>query len=390
MTFEFATAQRIVFGRGSLDQLGELASGLGRKALLVSGPHLARTGELTRLAYLLEKKGVAVERLEVHGEPEVSTVDEAAGLARRSGADLVVAAGGGSVLDTGKAAAALATNAGSVREYLEGVGTGRAIKVRPLPFLAMPTTAGTGSEVTRNAVVASRAEGFKKSIRSPLMLPAVALVDPALTDATPPAQTAACGLDALTQLVEPCVSLKAMPVTDALALRGLALARAALPRAFANGGDTAARDDLSMASLLGGLCLANAGLGAVHGIAAALGARFDIGHGLACATVLAATVEANLSALARRDPDGPGLARYARVGEALAGRSFETGAQARDAALAIIRELCAELRVPRLSTLGVLPAHLPKLVAESRGSSMKTNPVVLEDAEIRSIFEASL
>jgi alcohol dehydrogenase class IV len=261
---------------------------------------------------------------------------------------------------------------------------------RPLPFLAAPTTAGTGSEVTRNAVVASKAEGFKKSIRSPLMLAAVALVDPALTDSTPPAQTAASGLDALTQLIEPYVSTRANPVTDALALEGIRRARAALPRAFENGSDREARDDMALASVLGGLCLANAGLGAVHGIAAALGARFDMPHGLACACVLAATMQTNVRALERRDASGAALARYSKIGEALTGRTFATGAEARTAAVGFVKDLCAHLCVPRLSSFKIAAAHVASLVGESRGSSMKSNPIPLEDAEIADILGGSV
>ncbi|HEY3445489.1 MAG TPA: iron-containing alcohol dehydrogenase [Myxococcales bacterium] len=390
MTFDLATAQRIVFGRGSFDQLGELAAPFGKRALLVAGTHLSRSGELARAEFLLSKKGVAVETLLVHGEPEVNVVDEAAARARTAGCELVVGLGGGSALDVAKAAAALATSGGSVREYLEGVGSGRALRARPLPFLAAPTTAGTGSEVTRNAVVGSKAEGFKKSIRSPLMLAAVALVDPALTDSNPPAQTASSGLDALTQLIEPYVSTRAMPLTDALSLEGIRKARPALPRAFADGSDAAARDDLAMASLLGGFCLANAGLGAVHGIAAALGARFEMPHGLACACVLAATVEINVRALERRSPASPALLRYAKIGEALCGRSFPTEAEARAAGVKDVRELCQELKVPRLAAFGVTAARLSMLVGESRGSSMKSNPIALEDAEIEEILNASM
>ena len=390
MALEFASAQRIVFGRGALDQLGELAAAFGRKAFLVAGEHLDKTGDLSRVEYLLSKKGVDFERFLVHGEPEVHLVDEAASRARMLGSELVIAVGGGSALDVGKAAAGLAANSGSVREYLEGVGSGRALKCRPLPFLAAPTTAGTGSEVTRNAVVASREEGFKKSFRSPLLLAAVALVDPALTDSTPPAQTAASGLDALAQLIEPYLSTRASFATDALALEGLRRARLALPRAFEDGTDKDARDDMALASLLGGLCLANAGLGAVHGIAAALGARFDLPHGLACACVLAQTVEANVHALERRDPNGGALVRCARLGEALAGHGFGSEKEARAAAVSGLRELCQRLKVPRLAGCGVQASHLATLAGESRGSSMKTNPIALEDAEIRDILAAAL
>jgi alcohol dehydrogenase class IV len=390
MNLEFATAQHIVFGRGSLEQLGELSATLGKKALLVAGGHLVPTGELVRIEALLSKRGVAHERLLVHGEPEVHAVDEAAVRVRELRSELVIAVGGGSTLDVGKAVAGLATNVGSVREFLEGVGTGRAIERRPLPFVAVPTTAGTGSEVTRNAVVASKAEGFKKSLRSPLLLPTVALIDPSLTDATPAAQTAASGLDALTQLIEPYVSTRAMPVTDALALEGMRRAIVALPRAFDDGSDRAARDEMALASLLGGLCLANAGLGAVHGIAAALGARFEVPHGLACACVLASTMEVNVRALEQRDSHGPALARFARVGEALAGHSFPSAIEARGAAVEIVRELCRRLKVPGLLDFGIGPGFVAGLVAESRGSSMKSNPIVLEDAEIAEILGDSL
>jgi alcohol dehydrogenase class IV len=388
--FEFATAQRVVFGRGQLASLPELAAGYGARTSLVAGDHLKASGALAALEKLLVEKGLAVDRLLAHGEPEVPDVDAAAERMRASCAEVVVGIGGGSVLDLAKAAAGVAANGGSVREYLEGVGNGRLVRRPGLPFIAVPTTAGTGSEVTRNAVIASRAEGFKKSIRSPLLLPAVALVDPALTDSVPPEQTAASGLDALTQLIEPYVSLRAQPMTDALALEGIRLAARALPRAFIDPGDRQARDDLALASLLGGLCLANAGLGAVHGIAAALGALCELGHGLSCATVLAATLEGNIRALERRDPRGPALARYARLGEVLAGRSFSSASEARKAAVATVRSLVETLEVPRLGALGVGEARIAALVEQSRGSSMRSNPIALEDGEIEAILRAAL
>jgi len=388
--FEFATAQRIVFGRGKAESLGEIAAGYGSRALVMAGRHLQGSATLHRLEQELSKRGVALELMLSHGEPEVAEVDDAAARARACGAEVVVGLGGGAVLDLAKAAAGLATNEGSVRDYLEGVGTGRTLRVPALPFVAAPTTAGTGSEVTRNAVVSSRSEGFKKSIRSHLLLASTALIDPALTDSTPPAQTAASGLDALTQLIEPYVSLRAQPATDALALQGIALAVRALPRAFADGADAQARDELALASLLGGLCLANAGLGAVHGIAAGLGARFGIGHGVSCAAVLWQTMEANVRALEERDPQGPGLARYARLGEALCGRSFPDPRDARRAGVDAVRALVAALAVPSLRALGVGEADLPVAVRESRGSSMKANPIELSDAEVEAILRAAL
>lgn len=388
--FELTTAPRLVFGRGQLASLGELAAGYGERVGLIAGAHLERSGEVERVQQRLEQRGLAVHRLVAHGEPEVSDVDQAAERLRACGAQVVVGLGGGSVLDLAKAAAGVASNGGSVREYLEGVGAGRAVRKPCLPLIAAPTTAGTGSEVTRNAVVSSRAEGFKKSIRSALLLPAVALVDPALTDSAPPDQTAASGLDALTQLIEPYVSLRAMPVTDALALEGIRLAARALPRAFSDGADRGARDDMALASLLGGLCLSNAGLGAVHGIAAAVGALCGIGHGLSCAALLAPAMEVNLRALEARDPAGPALARYAALGPILAGRSFESDAAARQGAVEAMRSLVAALKIPRLAALGVSEAQLPALVKESRGSSMKSNPIALTDEEIGAALRGAL
>jgi alcohol dehydrogenase class IV len=389
MVLELATAQRIVFGRGSFERAAEIAAGYGDKALLILGAHLEGSEPLQRIEHGLRKRGVAIERLFAHGEPEVLTTDEATSRARLAGSKVVVGIGGGSAIDLAKAAAGLATHGGSVRDYLEGVGSGRTLSRPGLPFIAVPTTAGTGSEVTRNAVISSRQEGFKKSIRSHLLLASVALVDPALTDSTPPAQTAASGLDALTQLIEPYVSAKAQPVTDALSLHGLALAVRALPRAFENGADQQARDEMSEASLLGGYCLANSGLGAVHGIAAALGARCGIGHGVACASVLWQTMEANVRALEARQPESPVFARYATLGGILSGRSSLAPAQARAAGIDAVRSLVGRLGIPRLSALGVTERSLPGLVAESRGSSMKANSLVLTDAEIEAILRAA-
>ncbi len=388
MAFEFATAQRIVFGRGELKKLPALAAGFGRRALLIAGRHLASSRELAEIQAGLAGAGLAVDSEPASGEPEAEIVDRLA--ARARACELVIAIGGGSILDLGKAAAGLATNDGPVRDYLEGVGTGRQIARTPLPFIAVPTTAGTGSEATRNAVVCSKKEGFKKSLRSHLLLPSVALVDPALTDSTPPAQTAASGLDALTQLLEPYLSTGATPLTDALSLQGLRLAVEALPRAFRDGGAQKARDDMALASLLGGICLANAGLGAVHGIAAALGACFPIGHGLACAGVLWQTLETNVEALQARMPGHPALSRVARLGEVLAGRTFASEEEARAAAVEKLRSLAGELRVPGLSSFGVSASDVQALVGQSRGSSMKFNPIVLTDEEIGAILRKSL
>ena len=266
--FEFATAQRIVFGSGAAGQAAALAAGMGRRPMVVTGRDVARCRWLLdRLA----DEGLPATCHAFSGEPSVEEVREGARLAQAVQVDLVIAFGGGSALDGGKAIAALATNGGDPAPFLEGIGQGKALERRPLPCIAIPTTAGTGSEVTRNAVLLSREHGLKVSLRHPWLLPQVALVDPETTLSLPPEVTASTGLDALTQLIEPFVSIRANPLTDAICREGLGRAAPALHRAWADGRDRAAREAMALASLFGGLALANAGLGAVHGLAAPLG-----------------------------------------------------------------------------------------------------------------------
>ena len=275
MNFEFATATRIVFGSGKLAEAGSIARGLGQRALLVTGADPARAA---RLGELLDKAGVEFVTFAVAGEPSVALAVAGAELARTGRCELVIACGGGSVIDAGKAIAALATNLGDPLDFLEVVGRGQPLRAAPLPFIAIPTTAGTGAEVTRNAVLAVPEQRVKVSLRSPLMLPRVALVDPELTLGLPPALTASTGLDALTQLLEPFVSGRANPFTDALCRDGLRRCARSLRRAFHDGQDAAAREDMALASLFGGLALANAGLGAVHGFAGPIGGMFPAPH----------------------------------------------------------------------------------------------------------------
>ena len=340
MSFEFAAPARIVFGEGTLRQAGAIVAGLGVRALVVEGKgDRART-----LLELLSESGVDATRLRVPGEPTTTLVEGGVSEARRAGCDVVVALGGGSVIDAAKAIAALLTNPGELLDYLEVVGRGRPLAARAAPLVAIPTTAGTGAEVTRNAVLMVEEEGVKVSLRSPLMLPAVALVDPELTYSLPPAITASTGLDALTQCIEPFVTPQASPLTDALAREGMARAAGALARAVRDGGDVDARRDMALASLCGGLALANAKLGAVHGFAAPLGGMFPVPHGVACARLLPLVVEANVRALRERDASSPALARYDEVARILTGRP---AARAEDGA-AWLRALGAELEIPPL------------------------------------------
>ncbi|HXJ40480.1 MAG TPA: iron-containing alcohol dehydrogenase, partial [Bryobacteraceae bacterium] len=306
MRFEFATASRIVFGPGVIQELGALASVYGKRAFVVTGrDRIRRAGIIADL----EGVGFHCTLFGIDGEPTVEIAVEGGRAARESGAQSVIAIGGGSVIDAGKAIAALATNTEDPLEYLEVIGRGRPLKTAPMPFIAVPTTAGTGSEVTRNAVLGSKAHGVKVSLRSPMMLPAVALLDPGLTISLPRDVTASTGLDALTQLIEPFVSSKANPMTDAFCREGIRVAARSLPAVCRNGRDAEARAGMSYASLLGGLALANAGLGVVHGFAAPVGGMFDAPHGAVCAAILPHGAAANIAALRARAPESAALER---------------------------------------------------------------------------------
>ena len=384
MRFEFATAGRIIFGPGTVSELGPLARAIGRRAFVVTGKdkirHAGVIGDL-------EGAGLGCTLFGVAGEPTVSAVRDGAALFRSAGCELLIAIGGGSVIDAGKAIAALASNPGDVLDYLEVVGKGQAITQLPFPTIAVPTTAGTGSEVTRNAVLGSTEHGVKASMRSPMMLPRVAIVDPQLTTGLPPAITASTGLDALTQLIEPYVSQRANPLTDSFCLDGLREVKRSLGRAFANGADRAARAGMSWASLLGGLALANAGLGVVHGFAAPIGGLFDAPHGAVCAAILPHGMEANIRALRARDPEGDALERYREIARVLTG---DREASPEDG-LMWVAQLVQSLQIPRLAAYGISASDVADIVAKAaRASSMKANPVVLTQPELTRILEQSI
>jgi alcohol dehydrogenase class IV len=382
--FEFATATRIVFGAGRVREIGALASGLGTRALVVTGRDQARAGPL-----LGSLKGASIESclLRVAGEPGLDTVQNGVARAREEGCDLVVAVGGGSAIDTGKAVAAMLTNDGELLDFLEVIGGGRSLERPPAPFIAIPTTAGTGSEVTRNAVLSSAEHRVKVSLRAPLMLPRVALVDPELTYELPPAITASTGLDALTQLIEPYVCSRTNPLTDALCLEGLGRAAKALPVAFANGLDLGARHDMCVASLFGGLALANAGLGAVHGFAGPIGGMFPAPHGAICAALLPYVMEVNLRALRQRQPGAESLGRYETVARLLTG----SPAAGPDQGVAWVARLTRELKIPPLGVYGIGSDAVDDLVEKSaKASSMKANPIVLTRDELLEILRRAL
>jgi alcohol dehydrogenase class IV len=380
-SFEFATAGRIMVGAGRVAELPGVVAGLGSRVLVCTGADPARH------AGLLAGLGVPAAVFPVAGEPTTELARAGVAAAREHRADVVVAIGGGSVIDAGKAVAVLLGNGGDPLDYLEVVGSGRPITQPAVPCVAVPTTAGTGSEVTANAVLAAPEHRVKASLRSPMMIPRVALVDPGLTVSCPPPVTAASGLDALTQCLEPFVSVRANPLTDGLAREGLRRAAAGLRAAYADGTDLGARTDMAICSLLGGLALANAKLGAVHGLAGVIGGTADVPHGVACAALLAPVTEANVAALRSGPADDRVLGRYAEAARLITGKpaaSIEDG-------LGWIRETITLLAVPRLGTFGIRSRDADDIAAKAaRSSSMQGNPVTLSHSDLVAIIRQAI
>ena len=383
MRFEFATATRIVFGPGTLSEAGNLVAPWGRRAIVVTGSHPQRA---QRLRELLERAGVDSEAFPIEGEPTVTMVGSALAFAREYAAELVVGFGGGSAIDAAKAVAGFLTNPGDPFDYLEVVGRGQPLGLPAAPWMAIPTTAGTGAEVTRNAVLGVPEKGVKASLRSAHLLARIALVDPELALDLPPAVTAATGMDALTQLLEAYVCNRANPMTDALCSAGLSRGARALPAAWANPRDMEARTDLALASLWSGIALANAGLGAVHGLAAPIGGLFSAPHGAVCAILLAPVMEMNLRA-ARENAAGAVVARYTDVARWLTGRS---DASAEDG-VAWVHALVANLQIPRLAAHGVTPEHFMEIIVRAKSaSSMKANPIAPGDHQLAGVLALAL
>jgi alcohol dehydrogenase class IV len=393
--FACARLPRILFGPGRIAELPALAEGYGRKALLVTGVRSFRDSpRWDRLTAELAARGISHEHLTVGDEPTPRGVDEAVSLFRNQGIAVVVAIGGGSVLDAGKAIAGLLPHGNSVLDHLEGVGRGIPYVGPATPFIAVPTTAGTGSEATKNAVLSERGpDGYKKSFRHDALVPEYAVVDPDLLATCPPELIAADGMDAFTQLLESYVSARANPMTDALAQSGMAAFRDGFFAAWSGGDGDAAqagRSALAYASLMSGITLAQAGLGSVHGLAAPLGAFFPIPHGLCCGTLLAKATRVNLRALRERAPDSPALPKYAAIGRLLAQREFASDEDARAALPDLLHEWTERLNLARLGAFGVAPEQVGKIVANARGTSMLTNPVLLSDEEVGEIVRARI
>lgn len=382
--FEFATAQRILFGEGQLAHAGGIAAGYGRRILVVTGSSTSRAEPLLKQ---FRERGLEFEVFPVRGEPDTAAIIEGTVLARRLAPQLVCGFGGGGALDAAKAIAAMAVNPGDLFDYLEVIGKARPITCRPLPCIAIPTTAGTGSEVTRNAVIKSAEHGVKVSMRHPDMLAAVAIVDPLLTLSMPKEITAASGLDALTQVIEPYVSRRANALTDALCREGIQRVARALRRAYFDGNDVEARSEMCLASLFGGMALASAGLGAVHGFAGPAGGMFPAAHGAFCARLLGEVMEVNYRALQARDPGNPALGRYDEIGRLLTGKPDATVADG----IAWVRAISQELRIPSLQACGITEEDIPALVQKSIvASSMQHNPVTLNETELAGILTRCL
>jgi alcohol dehydrogenase class IV len=380
-SFEFSTAGRIVFGAGSFEQAGESAVSMGRRALVVTG----RSGERARhLLDLLERSGVSATAFTVPSEPTIDLIRQGVEQAREGRMELVVGIGGGSSVDAAKAIGLLFSQSGDTLDYLEVIGRGQPVTRPGLPVIAIPTTAGTGSEVTRNSVLASPEHGVKVSLRSPWLLPRLAIVDPKLTYGAPTEISGRCGFDALAQLVEPFLSVRANPLTDALCREGIRRVARSLRRA-AFDDDANARADMALAALLSGMALANAALGIVHGLASVIGGLLPAPHGAICARLLPPAMKANLSAMRQRQADHPALGRLAEVGDMLA-------AEARpEAAVEWSQRSVDDLGLPRLAEYGLTEAMLPTVVRGSaRASSTRGNPIPLLEDEIEEILRSAL
>lgn len=384
MNFEFATASRIIFGSGAVSQLPQLASEKGRHILLVTGSQPSRVGDCIQS---LREAGLRHTLYPIAGEPTIEVISQAKAEALSAGCDLVIGIGGGSVLDSAKAIAALIPNEGEALDYLEVIGKGQTLRQAPIPFIAVPTTAGTGAEVTKNAVLFSPRHRQKVSLRDSRMLPDIALLDPTLTHSMPPSITASTGMDALTQTLEPYVSRLANPLTDAFCVEGLRRAGRALRRVYAAPDDAPAREDMAFASLMGGLALANAKLGAVHGFAGVLGGMYAAPHGAICAALLPHVIKANIKALQERQPHHPVLTRF----DAVARLILNDPSADASAALDWIDETSRLFEIPKLGSYGIQPADFDVIVEKSSASSsMKGNPIQLSAAELKEILRAAL
>lgn len=389
--FQVARLPSIEFAPGAIKRLPEIIESYGTRVMAVTGQRSFQSTpawfELNKAMY---KKAIACHRVIVDDEPSPELIDRTVQEYRDEGVDVVVGIGGGSVLDAAKAIAGLLRTGTSIMDHLEGVGRGLPYPGPAVPFIAVPTTAGTGSEATKNAVLSRRGpDGFKKSFRDEQLVARVALIDPELLSSCTPELLAANGMDAFTQLLESWVSLRASPFTDAIASSGMQAFRDGFWNAWENNEQAAeGRARMAWASLASGITLAQAGLGSVHGLASPLGAFFPIPHGVVCGTLVAEATRVNIEVMRRRDPNNSALRKYAEAGVMLGGRMYNSEQQAQDGLVSLLSDWTERLRLPRLSRFGVLEKDFERIVANCRGGSMQTNPIKLTDGEVTGILEA--
>ena len=379
--FEFVTSDRILFGIGTVAKTASISKEFGNHALLVCG---GGSVPLEKISNLLDDAGISYTIFQVEKEPEVQIIQSGLSLANLSNCDFVIGYGGGSVLDTGKAISALLRNQGDLMDYLEVIGAGKKIENPAAPMIAIPTTAGTGTEVTRNAVISSPEHNVKVSMRSPLMIPTVALVDPELTVTMPPSVTASTGMDALTQVIEGYVSNKANPMTDALAKEGIKRGSRSLFQAYHNGNDRSARNDMALTSLFGGLVLGNSGLGAVHGFAGPIGGMFHAPHGAICASLLPYLMKYNAIELSKSEDYQYIQSKFRNIAKWVTRdpyASIEDGVE-------WIKDLADQLQIPGLREIGIKQSDFDRIIEKSKvASSMQKNPIKLSESTLRAILQ---
>ena len=384
MQFEFTTTSKIIFGSGKINTIYAIVQEFDNRVLIISGVPQEISNKLQDL---LDMHGVICSFLKIEHEPTVDVISEIVGLASKYKPTVIVGIGGGSTLDSAKATAVLVTNPGDVLDYLEVIGQNKPLINPALPLIVIPTTSGTGSEVTKNAVIGSPKHHLKVSLRSPHLLPRVALIDPELTITVPPSVTAVTGLDALTQLIEPYTCNSPNPLIDALCLAGIERVAHSLFRVYDNGVDLSAREDMSLAALFSGLALANARLGAVHGLAGPIGGEINAPHGAICARLLPAVLATNISALRNRSPDHPVLERYAVIGKLLSGSPSANA----DSGIQWIQNFCSHSNIRPLSSFGLTEDSFTGIIEKAmKASSMKGNPIILTAHDLRSILHASM
>lgn len=386
--FEFLPLPQIYFGRKQINKISSSTKQYGHNTLIVVSESVWKNNEIQSIIDIeFATNDISKTVFLSKGEPTTKKVDQGVERARKEKVDVIIAIGGGSALDLGKAIAGLVPNTGSAKDYMEVIGKGAKINNQPLPLIVIPTTAGTGTEVTKNAVILSREDKLKSSIRSPLLIPKVAIIDPELMVSLPKEITASCGLDALTQLIEAFTSNKSQPITDSLAILGIQKVTESLIRAFDEGNDLDAREDMAFASLLSGICLANAGLGAVHGLAGPIGGMFDAPHGMICGALLAPTIEQNILKLLSQIPYSNKLSKYARLGEIVSGHSFESIREAVTNIIGYTKNITKILEMPKLSEFGIKQSDFDIIITKAKkSSSMKYNPVELSDEQLTKIL----